>query len=295
MNETTDILKRLGYAETDKLLIIHADDAGMSHSANEATLNALETGIVTCASVMVPCPWALEIARYAQTHPEVDLGVHLTLTSEWNSYRWGPLTPPSEAKGLIDSEGYMYRSVAEVEANATPEEVKAEIRAQISRALALGLHPTHIDSHMGTLFAKRFFPVYQSMAKEKGIMPMLMDLTGDLAQVARNFGLDPVAETRRQRDEGFILLDRLITGGSGDTLEARRDSYFRFFHELKPGITEIIVHLSMDDEEIQAITNHWPARWHEYQIFTDPRTRDLIESLNIRLIGYKELSALTSF
>ncbi|MCC6445940.1 MAG: polysaccharide deacetylase family protein [Armatimonadetes bacterium] len=290
--EEKPLAERLGYRADDRLLIIHADDAGMCHSVNEATTRALEKGIVTCASIMVPCPWFPEIARYAREHPEADFGVHLTLTSEWQFYRWRPVAPTGEASGLLDKEGFLPRGVEETVLKASPGEVEKEIRSQIERARSFGIRPTHIDSHMGTLFAGKFYPVYTRTAREMNVMPMLPAPTPEIRALSRQFGIDAEATAAALKKEGFVFIDTLVTGAGGDTLEERRENYYNILRNLKPGVTEIIVHLSMDDEEIRHIANHWQARWNEYRIFTDPKTKDMIDFLGVKLIGYKDLRKL---
>jgi len=288
----TSLAERLGYKATDKLLIIHADDVGMCHSVNAATIRAMERGVVTCASIMTPCPWFPEIAKYCREHPDADFGLHLTLTSEWQLYRWRPVAPISAVPGLLDVEGFLPRAVAEVVRKATPEEVEKEIRAQIDRARAFDIKPTHVDSHMGTLFTGKFYSIYTKVAKEMNVMPMLPAPTPEIAEMARQAGIDITRTYAQLKKEGFVFLDYLNTGEEGKTLEERRENYYRFLRSLKPGVTQIIVHLSLDDEEIRHITGNWQARWHEYQIFTDPNTKALIDSLGIKLIGYKDLRKL---
>lgn len=285
------LAERLGYGPEDRLLILHADDFGMCHAANEATIRALEAGIVTCASVMVPCPWMPEAARYAREHPDADIGVHLTLTSEWDRYRWGPVSP-GETASLTDAEGYFPRSTREAVEQQSPEAVERECRAQIERARAFGFRPTHIDSHMGTLFNRRFFSLYARLGKEAGLPPMLVLPDRPIEDLRPLLGDDPASTIDALRRDGYLFLDRLGLGIGGDTLESRRESCYAALRDLSPGVTEIILHLSTDDAEIRAITSHWEARWHEFLIFTDPRTRDLIDSLGIRLIGYRDLAKI---
>lgn len=282
------VAERLGYAAEDRLLIIHADDAGMCHSANAATIRALEAGIVTCASVMVPCPWFPEMAHYAREHSEADLGVHLAMTSEWQGYRWGPVSPADQVPTLLDAEGYFPRGTGEAVQAGAPAEVECEIRAQIERARQFGMRPTHVDSHMGTMFNGRFFEAYVRVAREAGILPMLIRPSESWAERAREMGIDGL----ELEAAGFLLIDHLCTGASGTTLEERREAYYRVLEGLQPGVSEIIVHLAMEDDEIRHVTGHWEARWHELQIFTDERTRTRIDALGIRLIGYRDLGGL---
>src|SRR2546429_1056435 len=161
------LLERLGYPPDAKLLIVHADDLGMAHSVNRASIKALETGLVSSASIMVPCPWLPEIAAYAINHPEADLGLHLTLTSEWSAYRWGPVLGKERVPSLLDSSGYLFSVEREAAAHMDIQEAEAEIRAQIARARGFGIQPTHLDSHMGTLYqSKALFEMLVRVARE---------------------------------------------------------------------------------------------------------------------------------
>src|SRR6266576_4043297 len=165
--ETRTLVERLGYRPDAKLLIVHADDLGAAHSINTASIKGLETGLVSSASIMIPCPWLPEIAAYARAHPDADLGLHLTLTSEWSLYRWGPVLGKERVPSLLDSSGYLYPLENEAAAHIDAKEAEAEIRAQIARARALGIQPTHLDSHMGTLYQnKALFEILLRVARE---------------------------------------------------------------------------------------------------------------------------------
>src|SRR3954463_4526143 len=150
--QTRTIAERLGHPANSKLLILHADDLGVAHSIDVASFDGLDKGAVTSASIMIPTPWVTEVAAYARTHPNADLGLHLTLTSEWETYRWGSVEPVDKVSSLLDSAGTSPNDEKFVAQRAKPAEVEREIRAQINRALALGIRPTHLDSHMGSLF-----------------------------------------------------------------------------------------------------------------------------------------------
>lgn len=287
------LAERLGYGRGDRLLMIHADDLGMCHSVNAASIRALTEGVVSSASVMVPCPWFPEMAAWAREHPDADLGLHLTLTSEWRHYRWRPVSPVEQVKGLVDPEGFLWRSVAEVREHAAPKEVETEIRAQIQRARQFGMKPTHVDSHMGTLFSHpAFFEAYVRVAKEEGLLPMLMEPTPEVLEEARALSLDYKSLVRQLRQAGFVLLDRLNTTLNATPLEARRREFQEFVRGLKPGVTELIVHLSGDDEEIRHVTGNWERRYWEYRLFTDPETRAFLEEQGVKRIGYRPLAAL---
>src|SRR5205814_278148 len=170
-SQTKTLVERLGYPRDAKLLIVHADDLGAAHSINSASIKALESGLVSSASIMVPCPWLPEIAAYARAHPEIDFGLHLTLTSEWNLYRWGPVLGTELVPSLLDGNGYLYPLENEAAAHMDIKEAEAEIRAQIARARALGIQPTHLDSHMGTLYQNQaLFETLFRVARENKLL-----------------------------------------------------------------------------------------------------------------------------
>src|SRR5262245_47627457 len=181
--ESRSLAERLGYKSTDKLLIVNGDDVGMCHSANLATIEALEKGLMRSATIMVPCPWFPEIAAYAKKNPEKDFGIHLCHTSEWIRYRWGPVAERSQVPGLLDPDGYLWRDGPEVYQHSKPEEALIEGRAQIKRALTAGVDVTHLDSHMGTLqFDPRYVAIYLQLAVEFDL-PLRMASQATLARL----------------------------------------------------------------------------------------------------------------
>src|SRR6266550_2524784 len=193
------LVERLGYPADAKLLIVHADDLGMSHSINMASIKGLESGLVSSASIMIPCPWLPEIAAYARAHPGADLGLHLTLTSEWSLYRWGPVLGKERVPSLLDSSGYLYPLENEAAEHMDVKEVEAEIRAQIARARALGIQPTHLDSHMGTLYqSKALFEMLVRVASENKLPFRLSQESFTRAPFMRS-----------QLGPGDVVLDRI--------------------------------------------------------------------------------------
>ena len=161
-----NLIQKLGFTEDTKLLIIHADDAGLSHSENTATIEALKYGVVNSYSIMSPCPWFYEMADFAKLNPKYDQGVHLTLTCEWHSYKFGPISPLNEVPSLIDKHGYFHKNRTDFSKHAQLNEVEKELHAQIKLQLDFGLNPTHIDCHMFTLASK---PEFLELYKKIGV------------------------------------------------------------------------------------------------------------------------------
>lgn len=272
-----------------KRLIVHADDAGMCHSANVATREAMENGLVSSASVMMPCPWVQEFCDWAKANPKFDLGVHLTLTSEWKHFRWRPLASIDKVKGLIDPEGYMWRDVRSTATNASPAEIETEIRAQIERAQRYGLQFTHLDTHMGTLYARPdFFELYARIAKEFKIPCMLPKPEGIPEAELKSYPIT-LDMLRDKQKQGFAMLDRLITGVPGRNYAERRVSYAKLIAGLTPGVTKLIIHLAKDDAEIRAISGAWEYRWADYQFWTSQESKDLLAQHNVELYTYRQL------
>jgi predicted glycoside hydrolase/deacetylase ChbG (UPF0249 family) len=275
-----------------KLLMVHADDAGMCHSVNLATTEALLSGGVQSSSIMVPCPWFPEFADFARQHADLDLGLHLTLTSEWRYYRWRPVAAPDKVKGLLDPEGYLWRDVRSVASHAAPAEVETELRAQLDRARQFGVKFTHVDTHMGTLYARPdYFEVYTKIAREAGVVCMIPRPTPEAAAELSQYPITADMLTAKERD-GFVLLDRLVTGVNGSTLDERAQSYRQLLRGLKPGVTKLIVHLAKDDPEIRAVTSAWQQRWADFQFWTSSESRALLKELDIQPITYRELNKL---
>lgn len=246
----------LGLAPGQRVAIVHCDDIGMCHAANAGAFEVLLEGRATCGSVMVPCPWFPEAAARARRHPELDLGVHLTLNAEWEGYRWGPVLGAGEVPSLVDAGGHLPRTSAEVVARARPDEVRAELRAQVERALEAGLDVTHLDAHMGTAIYPPFLEIYAELAEQFRLPAMLVRPDPALLR-ARGLALaQPVFEALVERLEGagFPVLDGLdpdslgFAEGSGEAHNRAR------LERLAPGLNYLICHPARDGEELRAAT-----------------------------------------
>jgi hypothetical protein len=279
--QTTTAAERLGYPADTKLLIIHADDLAVSHSQDRASFAALDRREASAASIMVPCPWLTEVAAYAQAHPDADLGLHLTLTSEWRNYRWGPLASRNEVPGLLGPDGNLWPDVPFVTKHATAAEIEKEIRAQIEQAMKVGIRPTHLDSHMGTLFAAAYFPVYVKVAREYGLPFLAMRTPGAAASMLALL------------KDSDILPDA-IEMATNVKPENWASYYLGLITSLKPGLTELIVHLAYDDAEMQAITEGHPAygsawRQRDFDVITSPEFQQALKNNRVTLIGWKQI------
>ena len=282
-----NVAERLGYARDAKLLIVHADDLGMAHSVNAATIKGFESGLVNSGSIMVPCPWLSEIATYARSHPQADLGLHLTLTSEWTSYRWGPVLPRDRVASLLDKSSYLYLTESEAASHASVKEVEAEIRAQIERARSFGIQPTHLDSHMGTLYQnKELFETLLRVARENKLPTRIAK-----EQIAATDYLSSLVKP----DD--IVIDRIISIDPSVTPEGWIKFYTDAIKSLQPGVTEVIIHLAYDDAEMRGATHdhpNWGAAWRQrdFDFFTSDAFRDLLQANQIKLITWREIGKL---
>jgi chitin disaccharide deacetylase len=286
-SQAQSLAERLGYPPTARLLIVNGDDTGMCHTANQATIRSLEEGLMTSATIMVPCPWFPEIVTYAKANPQRDFGLHLVQTSEWNTYRWGPVASRSEVPGLIDPDGYFWHEVPQVYAKGTPQEALIESRAQIRKALAAGIDVTHLDSHMGTLqYHPAYLEVYRQLAAE-------FDLPVRMASQAT---FDAAGQPRwraRFAADGTLFPDDFIHDMQYDGAASVKAFWKKRLKELKPGVTEIYIHAGMPTEELKAITGSWAVRSAEFEAFTtDPEIRELLEREQIRRIGYRVIREL---
>jgi len=293
--EPNPVLKKLGFSNDDRVAIIHTDDIGMCQASVDAFADMVDYGLISSGAVMVPCPWFLEAAGYAKAHPEADLGAHLTLTSEWETYRWGPISTRDPQSGLMDGQGFFYKTSEAVWGNADPDAAAVELEAQVSRALAEGINLTHIDTHMGSVAHPAFIPGYVQLAIKYGLPPMIPRLTaadliaqesvdGETAQMIA--GMVTMLE-----EMGIPLLDGL-SGLELVSAENRFEQARQALGALKPGITHFIIHPSKDTPELRRITDSWECRVADYETFTSDATRDFIKNEGIQIIGYRALKEL---
>jgi predicted glycoside hydrolase/deacetylase ChbG (UPF0249 family) len=286
-SQTRTVAERLGYPPDTKLVIVHADDLGMSHSINEATIKAFSVGLVNSGSIMMPCSWVPEIATYARSTPQADLGLHLTLTSEWKKYRWGPLSSGAAVASLLDADGYFYLTESEAASHANVTEAEREIRLQVDRAAKLGIHPTHLDSHMGTLYQTRdLFEMFVRVAREKKLpIRVSKDMSGRMPFLS---------QVLKPED---ILIDQIISIEPSVSPDGWAQFYTDALKRLTSGVTEIVIHIAYDDAEMKGISfehPNWGSAWRQrdFEFFTSDAFRKALEENHIKLITWRDLQKL---
>lgn len=286
-----NLAQKLGYSENTKLLIIHADDAGLSHSENQATIKALQNGSVNSYSIMVPCPWLFEMAAFAKNNPNYDCGIHLTLTCEWENYKFGPVLPISEVSSLVHQNGYFHKTRSDFKKNAIPSEIKKELTAQIEKALQFGIQPTHLDSHMCSV----------------GVTPDILEIYKELGNtynlpvfINKQFVESISLSDEKYNFENTLLADDLLIGYFTDFEKGElRNSYAKALHNIKSGFNVFLLHPAFDDFEMQGITINHPnfgSEWRQidFDFFTSEECKSKLKENDIQLITWKEIREINN-
>lgn len=284
-SQQKNIAERLGYDEDAKLLIIHADDLGVTHSENAASISCLESGPVNSASIMVPCPWFPEIAAYARKNKSADLGLHLTLNSEWKYYKWGPVSSLDKVPSLINKNGYFYALVDSLAKVGDPAEVEIELRNQVKKAYQFGIDVTHLDTHMGAVLSSPgFVTAYLKIGREFSL-PLLLD------QSVYQMNLP---EINTLVDDNTVVMDQIYTASPVDYKNGMAQYYTSVLESLPPGLSCLLIHLAYDNAEMKAVTvDHpeWGASWRQadYDFFSSPECAAILKEQNIILVSWRLL------
>lgn len=323
--DTRTYAERLGWKPGDRVVIIHVDDAGMSHDSNMGVEKSIDAGLATSFSVMMPTPWVPEIVHYIAAHPTVDAGLHLTLNSEWKEYRWAPVAGPTVVPGLVDPEGDLWSTTEATVQHATPDEVENEIRAQIARALRMGFHPTHLDSHMGTVLATPAFAERYIKVGAENHIPVMFPGGHDtlLAEQFRNETVAHLKDSGKWKEGmaipenpmltqaramgqtvwnlGLPVLDDLynvsydwktpsgLPPTDANLRKMKIDGYTAAFHRLKPGVTQIIIHATDTSSTFPFISDSGPTRRGDLLAITSSELREAARREGLILTTWREL------
>jgi predicted glycoside hydrolase/deacetylase ChbG (UPF0249 family) len=280
-----NLAERLGYPANSRLLIIHADDFGMMHSVNTAIEEAFENHWITSASILVPCPWFPEVAQWAKTHPDADLGIHLALNADWTSYRWPPVSPQAKVSSLLDADGYLPLTTEYVAAHAKMPDVEVETHGQVDKAKAAGIHITHVDSHMGTIASTDdLLKVYLGTAQAYKVPALLIRAPSGPASDLSRLNLEP----------NTVVLDGLVQMMPGVSKSEWLGAYKKMLQPLPPGAYQLIVHLAHNDAEMQGATSDhpdWGAEWrqNDLDLVRSPEFQQFLKDQGFILISWKDL------
>lgn len=290
MNKHFSLSEKLGFDRFTKLLIIHADDAGLSQAENEATIECLKRGSVSSYSIMAPCPRFEQIAVFAKENSAYDYGIHLTLTCEWQSYRFGPVLSVKEVPSLVDADGFFFKSRNELLQFAKPEEIEAELTAQIEKCLRFGLSPTHLDSHMYSLgISDDTLRIYQYLG-DKYRLPIMLNkqLINEISGNS-DFFIDP---------SKHIEVDKVILGNYEIFKNGGLESFYEnSLHDLNTGLNLLLIHPAYHTSEMKTITVNHPnfgAEWRQidFDFFSSKKCQNLLKKNNIQMISWKQIKAL---
>lgn len=290
--EPANWAERLGYPAGKKVIMLHIDDAGMCEEANIATKRYLSAGHVQSAAVMMPCPNAEDMIEWAIENPKIDVGLHLTHTSEWKKYRWPSVSPVDEVPSLIDEEGNLWHEVPQVVEHATVEDVEKEIRAQIEKSIAMGYRPDHIDTHMGTLYGHpEYSKAFLKVAMEYNIPANAIDMSDSLVVEYYKEAGYPITDEMIAYLAEYTLpkVDNFTSAPNAKTYEEKVEAFKGLIKSLRPGLTEIIFHPAVETDQLKRITGSWQQRVWESEMFADEDMIQFFKDEGIIFTNWKEI------
>lgn len=301
------LLQDLGFDSGDRVVMFHCDDVGVSHSTIPAYQELLDFGLAQSGSVMVPCPWFPEVAKLCRQYPDLDMGVHLTLTNEWQSYRWSPISTSEPKSGLIDNSGYMHKNEYELWRYADSSAIKKEITAQLDRALNAGIQVSHLDSHMFSMLSAKTLPIFNQLAIERQLPQFVLspeyfkNQDGMTKHLNMEHTAHPLTEkygsvydhARHHSKLGMPSFDHWDSLSYTEPNQ-RVDQLKQKLSQLKPGVTFFLLHPAQESDELKAICPgvDWQIRVADYKAMLSPELKNYIHRQGIKLISFKQVKAI---
>jgi chitin disaccharide deacetylase len=298
--------ERLGFPKGSRVLILHVDDAGMSFDSNEGAEMALTKGVSTSVSVMMPCPWVPGFIHFLKIHPEIDAGLHLTLTSEWDFYKWAPVSGRKNTPGLVDTGGYFWSTVEAVVKHATADEVETEMTAQLEKARSMGFEPTHLDTHMGTVYGSQEFLMRYIRLGIKNHIPVMLPGGADVLIQSQLMLPEATIQGMRMIGKqlwaaGLPVLDDLhnysydwvipadVANDDKKLDEYKTAKYIEALKLLKPGLTMMIMHCTETGDEFKYISDSGPTRKGDLLAMMNPAFKKALQDQGIILTNWREI------
>jgi len=291
------VMSKLGLSDSDRAIIFHADDIGVCQGSLSAYDDLISFGLLSSAATIVPGPWFPGFGMYYQNHPEkekLDIGVHLTLTSEWETLRWGPISTRNPASGLMDEAGYFYNNTADVHAHAEMGAVKQELKAQIERALAAGIDITHIDTHMFSIFHPNLLPFYLELGWQYQVPAFVVRWNANQL-VADGYDAEEaesLAKLIQQAETDEIPLIDFVYMMPLEPLENRFEHAKQVLAELPTGISYFLIHPVTDSPELRAMAPDWEARVADRELFINEEWLREVKAAGVHIIGWRDLREL---
>tara|TARA_B100001057_G_C22855401_1_gene952490 strand:+ start:2770 stop:3747 length:978 start_codon:yes stop_codon:yes gene_type:complete len=274
----------LGYNQNDKLLLIHADDLGLSKSVNETSLESLLNNTVSSASVIMNAKKVQEIADFSNNNPEIDLGVHLTVTSEWKIHKWGGILPKNDIQSLLNSQNNFYWNKRKFTKYQKLDQLYNELQAQVDLAISMGMNVSHIDSHEGALFFDPdVFKTYLKIAEDNNLLAFVP------IQASVHFN------DNFPKPKNAIIFDQFFMAEAGIKIDEMEEYYLNILDKLEPGLSQIIVHFGKDNDNMKKITVDkidYGSKWREtdYKVFNSEKFLSSLKKNNIKVINYQDLT-----
>jgi predicted glycoside hydrolase/deacetylase ChbG (UPF0249 family) len=283
--------ERLGFPPDAKVVILHANELGMCYETNAAGTALLEAGVVRSASAMVPCPWFADLANWCRSHPDADVGLELTINSEDSNYRWGPVSARNSVPSLVDADGYLWQSPIQTMVNSSTDDVEAELLAQIDRAKALGVHPSHLTTHLGALVTRPdLIGVYLRVARQQWIPAVVVELTPEQVERFQQQGF-PLPDDIIQLLSDYPLpkVDDLQFVPPAESYEAKKEAFLKLLSELRPGITQIAFQPAVASDALPRVASNWQQRVWDRQLLADDEVQQMLSSGGFVVTDWREL------
>jgi predicted glycoside hydrolase/deacetylase ChbG (UPF0249 family) len=283
--------ERLEYPSNAKVIILHAHELGLCHEANAAGVRLLGTGGLVSGAAMAPSPWFADFVEQTAPMPQADLGLELTINSEWKNYRWRPVASDALVASLLDPDRFLWQSTTQTMVNGEANDVERELLAQIAYAKSLGLKPTHLTTHLGALVTRPdLIEVYLRVARQQWIPAMMVEVTPQQLERFRAAGYPiPDEIVALLADYPLPKVDDLQIIGPAESYPAKKSAFLKLLGEMPPGLVQVSLHPAVESDSLKRIAADWQQRVWELQLLADEDVRTALHSPGVVLTTWREI------